>query len=153
MSEGAKTIALVERNIGALLARRQAEERALGWQDRLAERITAFTGSMPFAWLHALLFSAWVLVNPGLLHWAAGLRPDIRHAGHDRLGRGDLPLDLHPDHAEPHAGAGRRSCTSPRSSTSRARPNPRLPARTCTRSGSASTGTFTEGRSARPRQA
>jgi hypothetical protein len=33
---------VVERNIRALLARRQAEDRRVGWQDRLADRITQF---------------------------------------------------------------------------------------------------------------
>jgi uncharacterized membrane protein len=66
--------AVVERNIDALLARRQREERAKGWQDRLADAITRFTGSMPFVYLHLALFGAWIAVN---LPWApAALRFD-----------------------------------------------------------------------------
>jgi uncharacterized membrane protein len=41
---------VVERNIRALLARRQAEDRRAGWQDRLADRITQFTGSLRFVY-------------------------------------------------------------------------------------------------------
>lgn len=32
-------------------------------QDRTADRITAFAGSMPFVYLHALLFALWIGVN------------------------------------------------------------------------------------------
>ncbi len=61
--------AVVERNIDALLARRRREEKARGWQDRLADAITRFTGSMPFVYVHLLLFGAWIAVN---LPWAPG---------------------------------------------------------------------------------
>jgi uncharacterized membrane protein len=32
-------------------------------QDRVADRITAFAGSMPFVYLHVLWFTGWILVN------------------------------------------------------------------------------------------
>jgi len=67
MRQPSRTIGLVDRNISALLARREAEESALGWQELLADRITAFAGSMPFLWLHAILFGGWVILNLGLL--------------------------------------------------------------------------------------
>jgi uncharacterized membrane protein len=54
---------VVERNIHALLARRRQEERDASWQDRLAQRITFFTGSMRFVYLHLVLFGLWVVVN------------------------------------------------------------------------------------------
>jgi uncharacterized membrane protein len=54
---------VVERNIQALLARRHAEERKKGWQDRLADGITHFTGSMTFVYLHLLVFGVWIVVN------------------------------------------------------------------------------------------
>lgn len=63
---------VVERNIQALLARRQAEERALGWQDRVAEFVTRFSGSMLFVYLHLVLYGAWIVVNLG---WIPFLRP------------------------------------------------------------------------------
>jgi uncharacterized membrane protein len=59
--------AVVERNIQALLARRMQDEQRLGWQDRLADRITRFTGSMRFVYLHILLYGAWIVLNLGWL--------------------------------------------------------------------------------------
>jgi len=64
-AQAAAEMSVVDRNISALLDRRKAEQRAKGWQDRLADGITAFTGSMTFVYLHALLFGAWVLINLG----------------------------------------------------------------------------------------
>lgn len=40
---------------------RLAAERAASFQARLADRITAFAGSMPFVYLHALVFGVWML--------------------------------------------------------------------------------------------
>jgi uncharacterized membrane protein len=58
---------VVERNIRALLTRHQQEERQARWQDRLADRITGFTGSMRFVTLHLVLFGLWVVGNlPGV---------------------------------------------------------------------------------------
>ena len=37
-------------------------ERAADFQLRLADRITAFAGSMPFVYLHILAFGIWMLV-------------------------------------------------------------------------------------------
>ena len=54
---------VVERNIRALQARRRHEEQQANWQDRLADRITAFTGSMRFVSLHLGTFGLWILVN------------------------------------------------------------------------------------------
>jgi uncharacterized membrane protein len=56
---------VVERNIRALLARREREERRKGFQDRMADRITGFTGSMRFVFLHLALFGGWIVVNVG----------------------------------------------------------------------------------------
>lgn len=55
------------RNIRALQERRNAAERAASLQDRVAETITRFTGSMAFVALHVVLFGFWTLVNTGLL--------------------------------------------------------------------------------------
>ena len=38
-----------------------------GVQDRIADFITAFSGSMPFLWLQMVLFVAWIALNPGRL--------------------------------------------------------------------------------------
>jgi len=57
---------VVERNIEALLAKRQQEEQKRGLQDRIADRITGFTGSMLFVYIHLIGFGLWILVNLGL---------------------------------------------------------------------------------------
>jgi uncharacterized membrane protein len=61
---------IVERNISALIARRQDEERTRRGQDRLADRVTRFTGSMRFVYIHLVLFGAWIVVNLG---WVPGV--------------------------------------------------------------------------------
>jgi uncharacterized membrane protein len=58
---------VVGRNIQALLARRQEEERRKRLQDRTADAITRFTGSMRFVYIHLALFGLWILVNLGWL--------------------------------------------------------------------------------------
>lgn len=58
---------VVERNIGALLQRQQADDQHRRWQDRLADAVTGFTGSMTFVFLHLALFGLWVVWNLGWL--------------------------------------------------------------------------------------
>ncbi len=58
---------VVERNIRALLARRRHEAHQANWQERLADRITAFTGSMRFVYLHLAIYGLWIVANlPGV---------------------------------------------------------------------------------------
>src|SRR5215218_9195747 len=57
---------VLERNIEALIARRRAEEQQKTTQDRIADAITLFTGSMKFVYLHVLLFGAWIIINLGV---------------------------------------------------------------------------------------
>jgi uncharacterized membrane protein len=54
---------IVERNFRALPARRLQEEHARSWQDRLADRITHFTGSMRFVYLHLVIFGLCIAIN------------------------------------------------------------------------------------------
>lgn len=56
---------IVVRNIQALMARRQSEEQRMPRQDRLADAITGFTGSMRFVYLHLVLFGLWIVINLG----------------------------------------------------------------------------------------
>ncbi|GAB3770192.1 DUF1003 domain-containing protein [Spirosoma horti] len=62
---------IVERNIKALLVRRQQEKAGKKMADKLADTVTAFAGSLPFVWIHMLLFGGWIAWNVGWL----GLRP------------------------------------------------------------------------------
>jgi uncharacterized membrane protein len=36
-------------------------------QDRVADRITAFAGSLPFVYIHAAWFAVWIVINVGAL--------------------------------------------------------------------------------------
>lgn len=70
MTEGAidsEMARVVERNIEALLSRRKEEDRNLTRQERLAERITGFTGSMKFVWLHVAVYGLWIAINLGAI--------------------------------------------------------------------------------------
>ncbi len=62
---------VVEQNIGTLLEVRQEFERRKGIQDRVADAITSFSGSMRFVYLHALWFGVWIVLNLGIL----GIKP------------------------------------------------------------------------------
>ena len=60
------------RNINALRQRRRDERERAVLQDRLADAITRFAGSMRFVGLHLVLFGGWIAVNLG---WAPGIPP------------------------------------------------------------------------------
>jgi uncharacterized membrane protein len=53
------------RNIDALKRRRSREEREATLEERIAETITQFTGSMLFVYLHILIFGFWIVANLG----------------------------------------------------------------------------------------
>lgn len=57
----------LERNIEALTERRRREAREARFEERLADAITRFAGSMPFVYLHLAVFGAWVAINLGLI--------------------------------------------------------------------------------------
>jgi uncharacterized membrane protein len=56
---------VVERNIRALLARQQQEDRRKTASERVADAVTRFTGSMVFVYIHLALFGGWIAVNLG----------------------------------------------------------------------------------------
>jgi uncharacterized membrane protein len=61
----------LRRNIETLRERRRQELIASGKEDKLANAITAFTGSMRFVYVHLALYGGWILSNllPGLPHF------------------------------------------------------------------------------------
>jgi uncharacterized membrane protein len=61
---------VVERNIQALILRRKEDDRRKGTQERIADAVTAFTGSMRFVYIHLALFGGWIAVNLG---WIPGV--------------------------------------------------------------------------------
>lgn len=66
---------VLARNIQALQDRRKREEAESGWQTRLAERVTGFTGSMTFVWVHLAVVGAWVAINLGVVPGAPRFDP------------------------------------------------------------------------------
>jgi uncharacterized membrane protein len=62
----------IDRNISALLRHERVEAKQATLQDRIADRITAFAGSMPFVYLHLLLFGGWIVINLG---WVPAIAP------------------------------------------------------------------------------
>ena len=56
---------VVIRNIRTLVLRRDADERMKGHEERIADAITRFSGSMRFVYLHLALFGTWIIVNLG----------------------------------------------------------------------------------------
>ncbi len=61
---------MLERNIQALQQRRRREEAEATAEERVAEAITRFTGSMRFVYLHLALFGFWIVANLG---WVPGV--------------------------------------------------------------------------------
>jgi uncharacterized membrane protein len=55
----------LQRNIEALQERRRTEAASAPLQDRIAARVTDFTGSLSFVYLHLALFGFWILANLG----------------------------------------------------------------------------------------
>jgi uncharacterized membrane protein len=58
---------VLDRNIEVLRKKREEEERQAGLQERIADAITVFAGSMAFVYIHLVLVILWVLVNLGWL--------------------------------------------------------------------------------------
>jgi uncharacterized membrane protein len=67
--------ALLRRNIEAMRAQRSREEAEASFGEKLAARITGFTGSLWFVGLHILLVAAWVAVNSGWIPGAPRFDP------------------------------------------------------------------------------
>jgi uncharacterized membrane protein len=63
----------LSRNIEALQERRRAEAAAAPTQDKIAEAVTRFTGSLSFVYLHLALYAFWIFANldwvPGVPRW------------------------------------------------------------------------------------
>src|SRR5437762_231728 len=60
----------LDRNIRALRRRAEDEEKNARWQERTADAITQFTGSMTFVFLHLVVFGSWIVGNLG---WIPGV--------------------------------------------------------------------------------
>jgi uncharacterized membrane protein len=62
---------IVERNIEALLERRKEEDRRKSAEERIADVVTSFAGSMVFVYIHLSMFGLWIIWNLGWI----GLKP------------------------------------------------------------------------------
>ena len=58
---------VVHKNIASLVEMRHAEERKKGLQEKTADLLTMFSGSMTFVMVHAIWFGVWIAFNIGLL--------------------------------------------------------------------------------------
>jgi len=63
---------VLERNIHALVERRKREQSDASLQQKLADAITSFAGSMHFVYLHLFAFGFWIAAN---LRWVPGIPP------------------------------------------------------------------------------
>jgi uncharacterized membrane protein len=57
----------LRRNIHALEERRQQEAARSTLEERISGRITAFTGSMWFVYIHLVIYGAWIVLNLGVV--------------------------------------------------------------------------------------
>lgn len=58
---------VMQRNIRAVLERRQTEDKRKPLQLRIADAVTRFTGSLKFVYIHLALFGFWIIANlPGV---------------------------------------------------------------------------------------
>jgi uncharacterized membrane protein len=62
----------LERNIHALVERRKREQSDASIQQKVADAITSFTGSMQFVYLHLCVFGFWIAAN---VRWLPGISP------------------------------------------------------------------------------
>lgn len=59
--------ATLDRNIAALKRRRAEQAREATLEQKIAEGITRFTGSIRFVYIHVLLFGGWIAANLGIV--------------------------------------------------------------------------------------
>ena len=64
-------IDVVDRNIDALLRRRDTQQQNQPSEQRVADAVTRFTGSMRFVYIHVVAVGTWIVWNLG---WV-GMRP------------------------------------------------------------------------------
>jgi uncharacterized membrane protein len=65
--ESSKVAQVVERNIQSLVERQQADHKQRTREEKIADAITHFAGSMRFIYLHIVVFGLWIAINLGWL--------------------------------------------------------------------------------------
>ena len=67
-------VAVVE-NIETILRLENAALRSRTWADRLSDSIASFVGTLKFVVLHAVWFTAWAVINAGLVPFVPAFDP------------------------------------------------------------------------------
>jgi uncharacterized membrane protein len=67
-SEAISQSEIMRKNITAISQMQRDATQARHLQDRIADLITAFSGSMAFVYMHAVWFGLWIMLNIGLIH-------------------------------------------------------------------------------------
>src|SRR5215470_5537678 len=65
--EQPEMLGVIERNIMTMVDLRREEEKDKSVQDKAADGLTAFSGSMIFVYLHIIWFGMWIAINLGWL--------------------------------------------------------------------------------------
>jgi uncharacterized membrane protein len=65
---GSQQSEIMRKNVSALIEMQRKVVAGRSVQDRAADAITDFAGSMKFVYVHAVWFGIWILFNVGLLH-------------------------------------------------------------------------------------
>jgi uncharacterized membrane protein len=68
---------VVERNIEALLLRKRKEQESKTFEERLADSVTRFTGSLKFVFVHLMFYGLWILVNVGTFSFLPRFDPSF----------------------------------------------------------------------------
>jgi uncharacterized membrane protein len=58
---------LIARNVRRIADLETSIRATESLSDRIAARISSFCGSMPFVWVHAVIFGVWILLNTTIL--------------------------------------------------------------------------------------
>jgi uncharacterized membrane protein len=58
---------VLDRNIHAIINNRKEEDKNLSWQERTAQTISDFIGTMRFVFINIAIFGTWILCNCGVL--------------------------------------------------------------------------------------
>jgi uncharacterized membrane protein len=67
----------LKENIATLAERERAEQLSAPLTDRIARRITRFTGSMTFAVIHLIVYGLWIAINIGWVPGAPRFDPTL----------------------------------------------------------------------------
>ena len=93
---------VLERNIRSLKERRKRDEEGASTQERMADAITRFAGSMVFVYLHLVIYGFWIGVNAGLIPGVPRWDESFVVLGTTASVEAIFSLDIRSDQPEPH---------------------------------------------------